>query len=304
MEYRKIIEFGKTSFVISLPKYWVRRNNLKKGDTINLLEDKDNLIVCPKEKKDIHEPLRTTILTETKELKEIQAEIVAAYLANYDIIDIKGRNLQDFVLDIKTTFKNLIGMELIEQETNRILARDLINLKEVSIESLIRRIDIIIRSMIKDSTSNLHEDYYESIFQRDNEINKLTLLLKRVIKLALEEPHVAEKLKRKNKELLKDWNIISLLESIGDEVKRISRLYGKLNKNKNKVKEINSMLGDKYFQLMKAYHKNNIPTARKINLEHQDRMKQIDDLNLDHNLSYHLKNLNSCLKNMARTVEW
>ena len=129
-------------------------------------------------------------------------------------------------------------------------------------------------------------------------------MLKRVVKLALQEPYVAEKLKRKNKELLKDWNMVSLLESVGDEVKRISRLYGKLNKNKNKVKDINSMLGDKYFQIMKAYHKNNIVSARKINLEHQHRMKQIDDLKLDNNLSYHLKNLNSCLKNMARTVEW
>jgi phosphate uptake regulator len=304
MEYRKIIEFGKTSFVISLPKYWVRKNNLVKGDLISLNEKKDNLIISPRETKEIHQPTRTTILTETKELPEIQAEIIAAYLANYDVIEIRGRNLPDYVLDVKKAIKDLIGLELIEQEDNRLISRDLINIKEVSIESLIRRMDIIIRSMVKDSTASAHEDYYESIFHRDKDVNKLTLLLKRVIKLALDEPHVAEKLKRKNKQLLRDWNIVCLLESVGDEVKRISRIYRKLDKHKTKVKEVNSLLGQKYFEIMKAFHKNNIVAARKINLQHQNRMKTIDELKVEANLIYHLKNFNSCLKNMARTVEW
>ena len=304
MDFRKIIEFGKTSFVISLPKYWVRKNNLNKGDLISLVEEKDNLIVCPREKKQVREPTRISINTETKELNEIESEIVSAYLANYDIIEIRGRNLQDFNIEIKNNLKNLIGLELMEQETNRLVARDLINVNEISVESLIRRIDIVIRSMIKDSTAGLHEDYYESIFHRDKDVNRLVLLLKRVIKLALEEPYVAEKLKRSNKELLKDWNIVSILESVGDEVKRISRLYRKADKHKNKIKEINSILGQKYFDLMKAYHKNNIAAARKINLEHKQRMRMIDEAQLDTNLVYHLRSLNSHLKNMARTVEW
>ena len=32
MEYRKIIEFGKSSYVVSLPKPWLNAKKLKKGD--------------------------------------------------------------------------------------------------------------------------------------------------------------------------------------------------------------------------------------------------------------------------------
>ena len=41
MEFRKLISFGKTSFVMSLPKGWVVKNKLKKGDLIALEERED-----------------------------------------------------------------------------------------------------------------------------------------------------------------------------------------------------------------------------------------------------------------------
>jgi len=304
MDYRKIIQFGKTSFVISLPKQWVRKNNLAKGDLINLVQEKDDLVVCPRERKKNREPTSVVVNTETKELPEIRAEIVSAYLANHDVITVKGRNLADFSIDVKNIVRNLTGFEMVEQEAGRIVAKDLMNTEEVDVGSLIRRVDIIVRSMIKDSTAGLHEDYYESIFHRDKDVNKLVLMLKRVIKLALDEPYVASKLGRGNKELLRDWNIVCLLESVGDEVKRISRIFRKMVKGKNKVKEINTLLGEKYFEIMKAFHKNDFKLAMKVNLEHSERMKMIDELGIEGNLLYHLKSFNSCLKNMSRVVGW
>ncbi len=44
MEYRKLISFGKNSFVISLPKAWVRHSKLKKGDLIYVEEASDHLM--------------------------------------------------------------------------------------------------------------------------------------------------------------------------------------------------------------------------------------------------------------------
>lgn len=304
MDYRKIIQFGKTSFVISLPKQWVRKNNLSKGDLISLMQEKDNLVVCARERKKIHEASSVTVNTETKELPEIKAEIVSAYLANHDVITVKGRNLADLSIDIKKIVRDLMGFEMVEQEAGRIVAKDLMNTEEVDVGSLIRRVDIIVRSMIKDSTAGLHEDYYESIFHRDKDVNKLVLMLKRVIKLALDEPYVASKMKKGNKELLRDWNIVCLLESVGDEVKRVSRIFRKMEKGKNKIKEANKILGEKYFEIMRAYHKKDLKLAMKINLGHSERMKMIDELKAEGNLLYHLKSLNSCLKNMSRVVEW
>ena len=51
MDYRKIISFGKTSFVMSIPKSWVIKNGLKKGDLVSLEENEGNLIMSPKKDK-------------------------------------------------------------------------------------------------------------------------------------------------------------------------------------------------------------------------------------------------------------
>ena len=45
MDYRRLISFGKSSFVVSLPKGWVVQNKLKKGDLIYFEESGPNLVL-------------------------------------------------------------------------------------------------------------------------------------------------------------------------------------------------------------------------------------------------------------------
>ncbi len=312
MDYRRLIEFGKSSFVISLPKHWVKKNSLNKGDHVYLKEEQGNILISPKDKQFKYKPKKIVISTSNKDLKRIKSEIIAAYLNNFDIFIIQGNNLKDEAPTIKKFLKNLAGLELLEQEPAKIIAQDLMDLKEISIETLIRRIDIIIRSMIKDSMAGLHEDYLESIFHRDLDVNRLVFLIKRVIKLAIEEPSIAKKLNRNNRELLKDWNIVVLLESVGDEIKRISRFLRLNSKNKNieEILAITSSLGKTYFEIMKSYHTKKIEAAYNFELTHQNRMAMINQLEQkvkdyqNIRLIYHLKSLASHLKNMSRTLLW
>ena len=36
IDVRKLISFGKGSYIISMPKGWIEKNNLKKGDLISV----------------------------------------------------------------------------------------------------------------------------------------------------------------------------------------------------------------------------------------------------------------------------
>jgi len=48
LETKKIISLGKSSLVVSLPKDWVRSNNLKKGDIVALDIQRDlSLVIHP-----------------------------------------------------------------------------------------------------------------------------------------------------------------------------------------------------------------------------------------------------------------
>ncbi|MBW2973723.1 hypothetical protein KY346_04985 [Candidatus Woesearchaeota archaeon] len=306
MEFRKIIGFGKSSFVISLPKNWTVRNNLQKGDILYLREEDQTLVLSAKEKRLVKEPKKIVIRTDSKSVEKIQAEIVAAYLSNYDIFEIKGINLKDNSPEIKKIIRNLAGIELLEQDSSKILAKDLMDTREISIETIIRRIDIIIRSMIKDSMSSLHEDFYDSIFHRDIDINRLVFLVKRVIKSAFSDQHTAKKLGRSSLELLKDWNVVSLLESIGDEIKRIAREFKYANaKYIKELKKMNNALGEHYFALMKAYHTKKPEAAYTVELGHKKRIEMLEKLEKktkETKLINHMKTLEANLKNMARGI--
>jgi len=309
MDFRKIIGFGKSSFVVSLPKSWTNRNKLTKGDVVYLLEEDQKLILSAKEKAFVKEPKRITIRTDSKSTEKLQAEIIAAYLSNYDVFEIKGINLKDNSPEIKKIIQNLAGIELLEQDSSKIIARDLMDTREISIQAIIRRIDIIIRSMIKDATSSIHEDFYESIFHRDADVNRLVFLVKRVIKSAFTDQNIAKKLGRSNLELLKDWNVVSLLESVGDEIKRIAREFKQATgKQVKELKKINDELGMQYFLLMKAYHTKKLETAYDVELGHDKRieaLEQIEKKTKDYStgkLINHMKTLEANLKNMARAI--
>ena len=223
METRRIISFGTSSFVVSVPKTWIRENNLKKGDLIHIEDRKDELILSLGAGGKQEEPKRTLIEVDNKDLKLIRIEIVSAYLNNYDIIDIAGRQLEKLAPQVKGLIRNLTGLEIIQQTATKITAKDLLNLKEISIRTLIRRMDNITRSMLIDSIDCFSTDHFESIYERDMDVNRLVFLAFRVIRASMANPKLAKHVAIGNLELMYSRDIIMRIEKIGDQTKRIAR---------------------------------------------------------------------------------
>ena len=64
MAIRKLIKFGKSSYVISLPSEWIRRNKLEKGADI-LLDERDGMLrILPSSAK-----------IEKKEIKSVEINV-------------------------------------------------------------------------------------------------------------------------------------------------------------------------------------------------------------------------------------
>ena len=51
-KFRKIIKFGTSSFVLSLPIDWTKKNNLGKGDLVSISENVNNELVLSVPSKD------------------------------------------------------------------------------------------------------------------------------------------------------------------------------------------------------------------------------------------------------------
>ena len=51
IDHRKLMGFSKGSFIITMPKSWVEKHNLKKGDTISIEEGSNELVFYAGEKE-------------------------------------------------------------------------------------------------------------------------------------------------------------------------------------------------------------------------------------------------------------
>ncbi len=275
MESRKIIAFGSSSFVISLPKAWINQNKLKKGDVVQLDDKKTELLVYPTRIQKDEEPKHTVILTDDKDLDYIRTKIVSSYLNGYGLIDIKGSRLEQDAPHIKTILRNLTGLEIIHQSSDKITAKDLLNISEINVGTLIRRMDNIVRSMVIDAIDSLNKDHYTSIVERDMDLNRLAFLAFRVIKTALSDNALAKKLNLSNSDLLQNWLVVSRLEKIGDQQKRIARHLRNVSihkKPKEELHKILTLIQNDYTDVMTAYYKKDLEASYLIDNTNSARM--------------------------------
>lgn len=312
METRKLIAFGTSSFVISVPKSWVKKNLLKKGDLLHIEDKKDELTIYPSHAIKREEPKRILIEIDNKKLNLIKTEIVSAYLNNYDILDIAGRTLEEIAPEIKKILRNLTGIEIIQQTATKITAKDLINLKEISIQTILRRMDNITRSMILDSIDSIETDHYESIFERDMDVNRLVFLAYRVIRGAMINPKMAKYMVMSNNELMFSRDIICEVEKMSDHTKRIARhLRGATSLTKEErraLMDLYQRIMKDYLAVMKAHYKRDAALAFKVEVENKDviRMcneyKRVNDPVDTSRIIEHFKGMRNAIRCIARST--
>jgi phosphate uptake regulator len=257
MDVRRLVSFGNSSFVISLPKAWVTKNGLKKGDMLRIEERPYELIITSRDegKKKISESI---INCEGKGLPELKTEIIAAYVNNSNLI--KLNNTKTLGSQLKQIIHGLVGMEVIEETSSTIVVKDLLDVSEVSIDNIVRRMDILLKSMLEDSLGN---DKFDNLSERDMEVNRLALLAVRIFRAATHNPGMLKIFNTNYWDMFISRQISVQLELIGDHIKRTSRLL-KSAKNDEEARKIFAQLAARYREAMKVYYAKDKQNAYKL----------------------------------------
>ena len=281
IESRRLIPFGKFSYVISLPKAWVKKNRLGKGSDIYLKEEQDSLILSLSHEPSKKELKEVIISVDDKTIPTLKTEIISAYINNYNLITVKS-DQKDFDAErIKEIFHSLIAMEVVEQDKNKIVAKDFLNYDDASVSNLLRRIDNITRSMITDSLDCIDHDNSETVVHRDFDVNRLFYLSQRVIKTALNDPSLAKSFKLSNSDLTDTWFVIMSLEKIADAAKRIARMLQTpdLSKKERELIRVDyKRIQQNFLDVMKAFHTLNFDSAFEVLNENRKEMHRIKNL--------------------------
>lgn len=325
IDVRKLISFGKGSYIISMPKSWVEKNSLKKGDLIAVNDGGSELVLSANNQEKITDSREITIDTKSKYLDFLKAEIVSSYLNCYDTINILFDSSYKDVPKIKDILRNLSGLEIMEQTSTRIVAKNLININEISIKNIIRRMDTIARAMMEDAILCCRgQCSYENIHHRDADMNRLYFLGYRVIKNAMKNPRIAKSLGIETWQLHSDTLILIRLEKIADRQKRIARYLINANLKRELMEELDSVhtnISEAYKEVMKSYYIHDKNLAFKIEVTNKERAESCNKLlekctlvkkgrendNMQNNVAFaqiieNLKATATEIKNIARTV--
>lgn len=232
MTFRKIIGFGGSSYVVSLPKEWVDKNKLKKGDDITIEEEGDWLRVGPHNMKIVKTPKEITI--EYKENpRDLKTRLLHAYINNYSVINIKKPKIEKHTQEIRMVISNFIGLDVVEQKDDRLIVNDVLDISNISVYNHLRRMDRTVLSMAEDVslilTGKENKDRLEILNQKDEDVNKLCNLLLKILRRAHNNNDM-KILGLTSEEIFYYWELVISVEEVADQLKRLVRsIKGKVD---------------------------------------------------------------------------
>lgn len=263
MDTRKLIAFGKATFSITLPKAWVKKNNLKPGMSLSVREiGQDRLEIAPALLENTEEPLKGIININSKTEDEAAREIVSQYVRGRTLIEIEGNN-RGKIKGIRAALHGLLGVEIMEVTPFKIVANVFADNSLINLPHVIRRIEIITYTLFDDTARLIkHNVELEEIFEKDYEVDRQALFgIRQVIK-ALEYPVHARKLNMNPLELAGTWHIITSLEVIADYARNMSLVFHSTDLlqslNPSQISQLTAAIVDIrsiYEKTLLAYHK-------------------------------------------------
>ncbi len=312
MEFRKLISFGKNSFVVSLPKTWIQQNKLKKGDLVYINESENNLNLSAKQ-HDNEKEKEVTLFIDGVDSRRIQRDIIGAYINNYKVIRLIGNEISKKAEEIQGFIQKMVALEIVEQDSKKIVAKDFLNLKDISVIQIVKKMDSISRSMLSDCKRMFIDDTYTSIYHRDHDINKFRYLAYRMVWYGLENPSTVYKNFHLTQiDLFNLWWLSLSIEQIGDCIKRVARSMKDTKLSDKSKKVFVKLLEDvetNYLQILRAYYRSNMDVAHEVTGKRGELIKRCDDF-LDKNkdiadigyLVYNIKGLIVNISSIARTI--
>ncbi|MGA9140347.1 MAG: PhoU domain-containing protein [Methanocella sp.] len=227
METRKVQVTGGTTLIVSLPKSWANKVNLKGGEEVSLIPQSDgSLAVRARNVPEVH--YTKTIFIEGKDGDNLVREIIGAYIAGYNSIELKANKILARQRDtVRKTVNMLIGPEIIEETSDKIVLQDVLNPAQLPVKKSIKRMFMIASHMQENAITALKDkdfDLAKDVEERDSEVDKLFLLVSKQFRMVMRDISIADKFDMSMEEHL-DMRLSSYpLERIGDHASKICHM--------------------------------------------------------------------------------
>ncbi|MEM2122478.1 MAG: hypothetical protein QXE79_02465, partial [Candidatus Bathyarchaeia archaeon] len=153
MELRKVQETADGTYFITLPKRWAKRFKIYKGSLVYIHERENGAVMVTP--YSIPEREVQAVVLEPSPI--IERLIGGNYLLGADIIEVRSpKVISSEMRDrVKHILKRFVGLEIVEEDSKKIVIQCLLEPSMLMPEKVLRRIHLISLEMEKDAVESL-----------------------------------------------------------------------------------------------------------------------------------------------------
>jgi len=225
VETRKVQVTGGSTYTVSIPKDWATDNGVSAGSEVAFYPEGDSLFLTPRTGDE-----RTEGTLDIGELAgdELIRAVMTMYVSGFDIIALESARITtDQRRTIRQATQSLVGLEVLEETRDKVVIRDLLDSSELSINNAVTRMRLIALSMLEDAVTaliDLDEDLARDVIQRDDDVDRLWMVVSRIFRATLRSPRAAEELGVSREVCFDYQSAARQLERIADHATKIAHL--------------------------------------------------------------------------------
>ncbi|HLG23568.1 MAG TPA: phosphate uptake regulator PhoU [Candidatus Nanoarchaeia archaeon] len=275
---RKIVQHGPSTLIISLPSQWVKQNNIKKGDELDVKEDGATLSIGVEASRSNY-----SMTQDVSKLKPylVKQFLARAYQKGYDSIYIT-HNSVELLKTIKEKTLELIGYELVEQNDRFCVIQSISSHIELDFDNSLRRGFLLVKLMLEDCMQ-AYNDSDESILKnlsiKDLEVKRFCFFCMRQI---TKSQYVAGPEIVQQSHIL--YTLIGILEELGSNIKTLSEHLVQTKKKTSEVLSLLRMLHEQYGKSYAYFYKADAEKANgeyKIYTDIENKVRELVETKLN-----------------------
>tara|TARA_B100001758_G_C18400256_1_gene608539 strand:+ start:790 stop:1884 length:1095 start_codon:yes stop_codon:yes gene_type:complete len=226
--YRKLQVTGGSTFIVSLPKEWVRTNKLAQGDPVGIETMQSGQIqISPTTLK--KQKRLVTIKLDNLNAHSLFDHLIGAYVSGCDGINlVSNKNIHaKYRRIIRNFLRDTRGMEITIDEEKNIEIVSLLNPTELPLQVSLNRMYLLLTSLVEDSISTMVNGDMESLSDyedREKHIDARRLLVDRQVAMCLVSPSVQRSLGLDRYQAMEHANMARSMERMGDHAMTLARM--------------------------------------------------------------------------------
>ncbi len=293
METRKVQVTGGSSYVITLPKEWIRSANIKKNDSLGVMVQADGtLLITASPDGDKVTLTKNFNVDNIDDPAHLFRLLIGAYIMGYTTIIISAKgSIKAMVHDTVTEFTRMaVGPEIIEEDDHSITITDFLSPTEMPFDKTIRRMHLLVRAMHEEALRALQEQDLtkaENVIRRDRDVDRLEWLVARQSNIVLRNISLAKKIGVMPEEASNYYLISRSIERIGDHAVKIAENIPQLTSKKldpqliRKITKAGELALDIFNRSIEAWIKRDLDLANK-NIDQKKELVELCEGITDH----------------------